>query len=157
VKLFDATIKDIFYKQRKREFDANYAFKNRVKSSDSTSVPKTDYQPIESLTTDPVLQQARAEESFYIQQQSSGFEIFQNGQVETAADEQNLRTYEESQQTNSGSGTGPVSDGNVDNPQAFGYPGIYDRPNLIGPGAVPQVGCDPLNAFQAMNMFMGGY
>lgn len=150
---FNATPRDDWRKKRKLETDPVFAFNHHVKSSESVN-PVTNFQPIESLTIDPVLRQARAEESFYSQQLSNGFEIFQKGQIEIASDEQNLRAFEENETTFSLS-----SDQSLDimhDARAPSYPSIYDRPPLADPFLAPQVG-PPMTPFQAIDMCLGGY
>ena len=157
MKLFNATLRDYFYKRRKCEIDPNFAFKNHVKSSDSTSGPTLNYQPVEIMTSDPILQLARSEESFYAQGLNSGFQIFQRGHVDSAADEQNLRAFQESRQLPHHNSGEEMVDDPMRDPRAPGYPSIYDRPAMHDPRVMPPVVSNPLNAFQVMNMCMGGY
>ena len=150
----NATIKDIFYKQKKQAFDSNYASKTRVKSTDSVPIATNNYQPYDNIVSDPVLELSRAEEAFHSYQVSSGFEIYKNGQVETAADEANIRAFQESEH-----GMYGTQEAGIDmrhDTKAPGYPSIYDRPldhrMMPGPGFGPAMG--PMDV---INMCMGGW
>lgn len=57
--------------------------------------PLPNSDPMNNLVTDPVADQARAEEDFSASQVEAGREIHNSGLVETAADEANLRAYQE--------------------------------------------------------------
>ena len=52
-------------------------------------------QPMPGLVLDPVLSQSNAEFRFESEQIASGFQAMQSGMVETAADEANLRVFQE--------------------------------------------------------------
>ena len=94
-------------------------------------------QPMESLVVDPVLKQARAEEAFYAQQLESGYQVYKSGMIDTAADEQNLRAYEES---------GMKMDSGPEQQDAT-------PPPMMDPNSMPPPVYDPFNPM----MFLGGY
>lgn len=58
-------------------------------------VAQAQEQPMPGMVLDPVQGQASAEERFFAEQISSGYQIMQSGMIETAADEANLRLFQE--------------------------------------------------------------
>lgn len=67
---------------------------NHSRSADTTPFQAHE-QPMPGIVTDPVLSQARAEEQFYAEQLSSGYQIVTSGIVESAAQFINKQIYEE--------------------------------------------------------------
>ena len=55
-------------------------------------------QPVPGMVVDPVMSQSAAEERFFTEQVASGFQVMHSGVVETAADEANLRLFQEQNQ-----------------------------------------------------------
>jgi len=144
---FAATIKDWWNKKEKLEKDPHFASLHHTTVSNFQSSQAIGVQPIESLVVDPVLKQARAEEAFYAQQLNSGFQIFQSGCIDTAADEQNLRAFEDSQQPMDvdAEQAGDTIHGSM----AHANPDINQMPHDLS--SMPMPGSDPLA------MFLGGY
>ena len=100
------TIKDILWRMQKQN-DPHYSSKN-FRPVDSSLNRVSTVSQIPNLIVDPVLNQARAEEAFYSHQLSRGHEIFQTGRIDTSADEQNRRLYQ--QETNTMENTEETDD-----------------------------------------------
>ena len=155
--VFNATPRDFWRKERRRQFDPRFASSHQAKSPVSTPLPKSNGEAGENMVNDPVLAETRAQESFYLHQYHAGYEVFQSGIIETAADEQNLRTFEDAQGKPEYGASAEQSDGDpLDDPKNPGYPSLYDRPPM-DPRLMPGGGYGPIHTFQVIQMCLGGY
>jgi len=100
-------------------------------------VAQAQEQPIPGLVTDPVLSQSNAEFRFESAQVASGFQVIQSGMVDTAADEANLRVFQEQGQLpgvpevpdpfgwNSQQGYPELQQQSGDAPEPMPHPGMF--------------------------------
>ena len=151
------TPQDFWRKERRRQFDPRFASKHQAQSFVSTPFPQSNVGAGENMVNDPVLAEARAQESFYLHQYHAGYEVFQSGRIESAADEQNLRAFEDSQDKPEYGASAGQSDGDpLDDPKNPGYPSLYDG-RLMDPRLMPGGGYGPVHTFQIIAMCLGGY
>lgn len=68
---------------------------NHGLSNSGVAAAQPSGQPMPGMVVDPVLSQSAAEERFFAEQIASGYQLMQSGMVETAADEANLRLFQE--------------------------------------------------------------
>ena len=92
------------------------------------------------IEIDPILRQARAEEAFYAYQLQSGFEVYTNGAVHTAADAINKLLFEEAAQRE----LFGIDQYEQEKNQQLGYPDLNGpQPGdqvIPGPDVVPGLG-----------------
>lgn len=153
MKLCDVSLKDFWNRQKKLLFDPVYAFKHKVKSSNPLPVQPERIDPYPCMVDDPMLNQARADEAFYIQQLNSGYQVYQSGNVETAADADNLHVYQDSYPGNPNYQNNSSRQHNqMQDPYVQGFYGTH----YPGPGVMPPAGMDPMQ-MMGMPFGLGGY
>ena len=100
-------------------------------------------QPHENLVTDPVLNQAMAEERFFAEQIASGYQVMQSQRIDFASDTTNLSLFQ--------------THGHL-----FGMPDLSEQQEAVepaSPGMEPPEPPEPEPApeMDPFNMFLGGW